>query len=97
MRQAVYGRVTRLSNDELSGEEEAVMSVVHSLMSLLEVIQPNYNVRTWYYMCDDHIHSRYYYSNSTTLFFSCIPNRLLFWKCAASGAIIALERTSKFC
>lgn len=44
VRQAVLWRVTRLSNDELSGEEEAVMSVVHSLMSLLEVIQPNFNV-----------------------------------------------------
>ena len=49
VRQAVLWRVTRLSNDELSGEEEAVMSVVHSLMSLLEVIQPNSSVSMYDY------------------------------------------------
>lgn len=67
VRQAVLWRVTRLSNDELSGEEEAVMSVVHSLMSLLEVIQPNSNVS----MIIVHLVRSHCYPNRT-LFFTII-------------------------
>lgn len=103
VRQAVLWRVTRLSNDELSGEEEAVMSVVHSLMSLLEVIQPNSNVSK---VIVHLLHMRYYintnacgyycsmnsYPTKPTPFFK-MRSGICLWGCrgASTDLVVALS------
>lgn len=47
VRRAVMARLGRLSNDELAGEEEVVMTVMSLLGELMSVVDVNFNVRDW--------------------------------------------------
>lgn len=44
VRRVVLNRLGRLSNDELGGDEDAVMSVMTHLGNALSVVQKDYNV-----------------------------------------------------
>lgn len=44
VRRAVMARLGRLSNDELAGEEDAVMTVMNSLGDLMSVMDAKFNV-----------------------------------------------------
>lgn len=44
VRRAVMARLGRLSNDELAGEEEIVMTVMSLLGELMSVVDANFNV-----------------------------------------------------